>query len=250
MKNKIVYYGLLAVLIGVFAFSAYKLGDYWLAKIKSDKLNSELSMFVGLDSTGNGQSGNSENGDPEHIKVDFESLCAEYEDIVAWIYCPNTKINYPIVQSYDNEYYLYRLLDGTWNVNGTIFMDYRNNADFSDSNTMIHGHHMKTGAMFGQLNDYKKQSFYEEHPYMYIYTPEQDYRIDLIAGCIVESVSDIYDTEPSSSAVWDCINSSTFVADVEYSGGKIVTLSTCTYEYDDARYVVLGELVPIEVEGE
>ena len=48
MKKKIVYYGLLTILIGVFAFSAYKLGDYWLAKIKSDKLNSELSMFVGV----------------------------------------------------------------------------------------------------------------------------------------------------------------------------------------------------------
>lgn len=251
MKNKIVYYGLLAVLIGVFAFSAYKLGDYWLAKIKSDKLNSELSLFVDV----GGQkeedpSGNEQTGDPEHIKVDFDALREQYGDIVAWIYCPNTKINYPIVQSYDNDYYLYRLLDGTWNVNGTIFMDYRNEADFSDGNTMIYGHHMKTGAMFGQLNDYKKQSFYEEHPYMYIYTPEQDYRIDLFAACVVESVSDIYSFEPSSEVLWSCINSSTFDADIDYPENRIVTLSTCTYEYDDARYVVLGELVPIEVEWE
>ena len=78
MKNKIVYYGLLAVLIGVFAFSAYKLGDYWLAKIKSDKLNSELSLFVDVGGQKEpGQSGNDQNGDPEHIKVDFEALLEE-----------------------------------------------------------------------------------------------------------------------------------------------------------------------------
>ena len=57
------------------------------------------------------------------ITVDFERLQEENKDIIAWLYCPDTEINYPVVQSKDNEYYLRRLLDGTWNIAGTLFMD-------------------------------------------------------------------------------------------------------------------------------
>ena len=111
---------------------------------------------------------------------------------------------------------------------------------------MIYGHHMKTGAMFADLMKYKSQSFYEEHPYMYIYTPEQTYRLDLFAGAVVDCVAPIYSFDPSSDVVNDCINNSTFDAAIDYPANHIVTLSTCTYEYDDARYVILGDLVPIE----
>ena len=62
------------------------------------------------------------------ITVDFERLQEENKDIIAWLYCPDTEINYPVVQSKDNEYYLRRLLDGTWNIAGTLFIDYRNAA--------------------------------------------------------------------------------------------------------------------------
>ena len=77
------------------------------------------------------------------ITVDFERLQEENKDIIAWLYCPDTEINYPVVQSKDNEYYLRRLLDGTWNIAGTLFMDYRNAADCSDLHTIIYGHNMK-----------------------------------------------------------------------------------------------------------
>lgn len=97
------------------------------------------------------------------IKVDFERLQEENKDIIAWLYCPDTEINYPVVQSKDNEYYLRRLLDGTWNIAGTLFMDYRNAADCSDLHTIIYGHNMKNNTMFGSLPKYSKQEYYEEH---------------------------------------------------------------------------------------
>ena len=248
-KNKVVFYALFAVLLGVFAFSAYRVGSYFLEKRQSDKLMEEASQFVAMggsqtDASGKDE-GSGEEGDSEHVKVNFAALSAMNDDIVAWIYCPNTQINYPIVQGNDNEYYLYRLLDGSWNANGTIFMDYRNEADFTDGNTLIYGHHMKTGAMFADLMNYKSQSYYDAHPYMYIYTPNQNYRLDLFAATVVESVSEIYSLQPSESVLRQCITNSTFDAALDYPTGRVVTLSTCTYEYDDARYVVLGDLVPI-----
>ncbi len=108
--------------------------------------------------------------------MDFAALEGVNSDIVAWLYGADTGLNYPIVQAEDNDYYLYRLLDGTWNKNGTIFMDYVNRSDFSDQNTLVYGHHMKSGAMFGALVQYKKQEFYDAHPYLYLYTPQQSYR--------------------------------------------------------------------------
>ena len=185
------------------------------------------------------------------VSVDFSSLRARYPDVVGYIYSPGTRIQYPIAyMSSNNDFYLNRDLDGNLNVNGSIFIEHLNSPNFSHQNTIIYGHHMKSGLMFADLCKYKDASYYSSHPYMYIYTPEQDYRIDLFAACVVESVSDIYSFEPSSEVLWSCINSSTFDADIDYPENRIVTLSTCTYEYDDARYVVLGELVPIEVEWE
>lgn len=242
--KKGLYYGILAILIAVFLFSAYQIGDYMLEKYRSDQMINSVSKFVTVE---HGASTEEEPaGDPERIEVDFDELRKVNSDIVGWIYCANTRFNYPIVQGTDNEYYLHHLLDGTWNNNGTLFMDYRNSADFSDRNTMIHGHHMKSGAMFGELIQYKKQSFYDEHPYIYIMTEGQNYRLDLLAGCVVDSSSDIYTTELSDEMIYNCMANSTFAPKVSYQGGRVVSLSTCSYEYDDARYVVLGELVSIE----
>lgn len=247
--NNYVFYALLVIFIGVFAFSAYKLGSYWAEKVRSDKMMEGASSFVDVnnDSAKDDETQKEDGtGDPEQIEVDFEALAKLNDDIIAWIYCPNTKINYPIVQGRDNDYYLYRLLDGSWNANGTIFLDFENEDDFSDGNSLIYGHNMKSGGMFHAVIEYKNQSFYDEHPYMYIITPEQKYRLDLFAGCVVPSIGDIYDFNPSESVIKSCIANSTFKSPISYPTHNIVTLSTCTYEYNDARYVVLGELVPLD----
>lgn len=242
------FYAILAVLVCVFAFSAYKLADYWGEKAESDKVLENASQFVDVTKPDDSQQteGNKEDETTEEITVDFDALHALNDDVVAWIYCPDTKINYPVLQASNNDYYLYRLLDGTVNDNGSIFMDYRNDSKFLDGNTMIYGHHMQSGAMFADLMNYKKQSYYEEHPYLYILTPDRDYRLDLFAAAVVESTSDIYTTTPDDAIIQECINKSTFTSNIAFPTRNVVTLSTCTYEYDDARYVILGELVPMD----
>ena len=180
-------------------------------------------------------------------EINFKALQAVNSDVIGWIYSPDTKINYPVLQASNNDYYLYRLLDGTVNDNGSIFMDYRNDSTFKDGNTMIYGHHMQSGAMFADLMKYEKQSYYDQHPYLYILTPERNYRLDLFAAAVVQSTSDIYDTVVDDAVFQDCIKRSTFKSDIEFPTHNVVTLSTCTYDYhSDDRYVVLGELVPTD----
>ena len=214
-----------------------------MEKHRSDEMLNNASKFVTVKEE---EEDTQEADDPERIEVDFDELRKLNSDVVGWIYCANTKLNYPVAQASNNDYYLHRLLDGSWNANGTIFMDYRNGSDLSDKNTLIYGHHMMSGAMFGQLIDYKKQSFYEEHPYLYYMTDSQTYRVDLLAGCVVDSTDSIYSTVPDESLIQRCMSNSTFSSQKSYQGGNIMTFSTCTYEYDDARYIVLGELVPVE----
>ena len=184
------------------------------------------------------------------VTIDFEGLTAYNDDIVGWIYMEDTLINYPVVQSDDNSYYLRRMLNGKYNIAGTIFMDYRNNADMSDLNTIIYGHNVKNGSMFGDIPKYKEQSFYDAHPVMWFITPDGTYRIDIIAGMITDTSSDAYDIfdndESLDTFLEDIIKNSTFKSNVDINGiEKIVTLSTCTYEFDDARYILIGSIVPV-----
>lgn len=185
------------------------------------------------------------------IEVDFEVLWETNEDVVGWIYCEDTPINFPIVQAEDNDYYLRRLIDGTWNSSGTLFADYRNTADFSDSNTIIYGHNMKNKGMFGTLSNYKEQSYYDDHPLMWLLTPDGNYKVELIAGYVTSPTSEIYSFGQTEEEVFalaeQSIEKSTFTSDFQVlQGDRFVTLSTCSYEYDNARYVLIGRLIPLD----
>lgn len=185
------------------------------------------------------------------IEVNFDVLLEKNEDIIGWLYSEDTPINLPIVQSTDNDYYLRRLIDGAWNSSGTLFADYRNTGDFSDNNTIIYGHNMKNKEMFGTLTYYKEQSYFNEHPVMWLLTPAGNYKIELVAGYVTPTTSDVYSFDQSEEDVFamvqQAIENSTFHSDVEISqGDRFLTFSTCSYEYDNARYVLIGRLTPLE----
>lgn len=181
------------------------------------------------------------------IQVDFEYLTGVNEDVAGWIYCEDTPINLPILQSEDNSYYLHRLVDGTYNIAGSLFLDFRNQFDFSDWNSIIYGHNMKNGSMLACLNEYKKQEYYEEHPVMYLLTPEKQYKVELVAGILGKSDGSFYDfpvpEERREEVIQGWLEASTFKTNVEIlPEDRFVTLSTCTYEFRNARYVVIGVL--------
>ena len=124
----------------------------------------------------------------------------------------------------------------------------RNLSDFSDLNNLIYGHNIRSGQMFAPLMSYRDQTFYEEHPVMWLLTPVTAYRLDLIAGLVVPSDSEIYGIYSYPVELMEgleyVISHSTFTAenvDLE-SVERIVTLSTCSYDFNDARYVVIGSM--------
>ncbi len=184
-------------------------------------------------------------------KIDWKALKAKYPDIQAWLYQKDTVINYPVVQGKDNSYYLYRMINGKYNVKGTLFIDYRVQRPFQDFLTVIYGHRMKDKSMFWTIADYRdKPEYYKQHPTMDLSTPTQNYTLQIFAACTIPANSARYEfdfPEEKDKAFylkWIRENSQ-LETDIQVTtSDKIVMLSTCTYEYDNARAVVFGKLVP------
>lgn len=187
------------------------------------------------------------------LQLDFAALKAQNEECYAWLYAEGTVINYPVVQGGNNSYYLAHLFNKERNPMGTLFVDAGNAEEFSDQNTIIYGHHMKNGAMFASLVNYKDQTYYNVHPTMLLFLPEAAYRVELFAGYVTDgyATNDVYKKSFGTEAAFLAFleharEQSDFISDVAVTANdRIVTLSTCTYEYDEARYVVHGKLVPI-----
>lgn len=258
-NGKVLYYGILVLLLAVLVFSSVKIISYMMEKKQSERKQQDLIDQVvtpGSDSndTENDNTGPDNNtapsagSEPDYITVDFKTLQAKYPDVVGWLYCANTGLNYPIVQTAEEggEYYLYRDIDGSSNKNGTVFLDWQCSSNFTSQNNLVYGHNMKTGRMFAPIVKYRYQSFYDAHPYMYLYTPNQLYKVNLFAGMVTPHDSAVYSYSLSSDYIKECIANSTFKSSVGTPTGNILTLSTCAYDFDNARYVVMGEMVPID----
>ena len=186
--------------------------------------------------------------------MDFAPLQQINPEIKAWLFAEGLKIDYPILQADNNTYYLNHLYTGQVNGSGSLFMDYRNDGSFAQRNTVIYGHHMKNGTMLGELTRYKSQKYYEEHPTMLLYTPEGDYTLELISGTVedgnYEFVAFDFPQESDFTEYVERFRSrSTFRSDVPIQDGdRLVSLCTCSYETENARYMVIGRLVPVMVQ--
>lgn len=260
-NGKVLYYLVLVLLLGVLVFSSVKiityLKDQKNAQASQDNMNNEFVQPTPTPDPDDGEDTDKDKdkdktevvSQPEHKgKIDFAAMQEKYPDVVGWIYGANTGLDWPIVQTAEEggEYYLYRDINGKDNKNGTVFLDWRCASDFSTQNNMIYGHNMKTGLMFAPLIKYKSQAFFDAHPYLYLYTPSQTYKVHLFAGMETPHDSEVYSYNLSSSYLQECINSSTFNSGLGVPTGNILTMSTCDYDYANARYVLLGELEAID----
>ena len=180
-------------------------------------------------------------------EVDFEALAQVNGDIVGWLYIPGTVINYPVVQGADNEYYLKHLFDGKVNSSGCIYMDCGAEGDFTSMNSVLHGHHMKNGSMLAGICKYKDQSYFDEHPTAMLLTPDGRYEVKFFSGYVCETTSDAWDYDFDEAWIDKRIRSSYFDADlIPTTEDHILTLSTCSYEFTDARFVLHGVLLKAE----
>ncbi|MDR0905569.1 MAG: class B sortase [Oscillospiraceae bacterium] len=185
--------------------------------------------------------------------VDFDGLLKKNADTEAWLIGVGTNINYPVVHSHDNSDYLTHMFDGRASKLGAIFIDARNRANFVDRNTIIYGHNMRNHSMFWTLTQYKSRYFYADHPTMRLIRPEGRYEIQIFAGTVANAdESEVWQFQFSDDeefAVWVQMlrDRSSFKSDVTLGAGdRVVSLSTCSYEFTGARYVVFGKLVPLD----
>lgn len=191
------------------------------------------------------------------IPIDFESLQARNPDVYAWITVPGTQIDYPVLQSPDdNSYYLTHTIDGEEKTEGAIFTENYNHTDMEDPNTVIYGHDMKNGSMFQNLLEYQDRTFFDENREVIIYTPDAIRRYEIFAAYLyddrhllqsfnfnnVDVYSQYLDSIFSIRDMNSCIDTSVEVD----TDDKIITLSTCYGSQSDKRYLVQAVLVTIE----
>lgn len=234
---------LLLVCIGVACFSGYHLFTGIYEYRKGSQAYQELYYSQAGDTSGAGVEDN---------RVNFESLARINPDIVGWLYLPDSSINYPIVQGRDNEYYLEHLFNGTTNHMGCIFVDYRNTPKFVDKNTAMYAHHMRNGSMFADLEKYKNPSYYGTHKTFWMQTPDGDYIIEPFAGVLL-SGGDAFmqlmfnSDEDFIEYVWMFLERSTFQSDIEIQPtDQIITMVTCSYDFENGRYALLGKLTKMD----
>ena len=170
-------------------------------------------------------------------------------DIVGWLTIPGTAVDYLFVQAADNDYYLGTDLYGRSASAGSIFMDARNKEDFSDFNTILYGHHMKNGSMFQSLTKFAEGDFFEANLTGMIFLPYETYLLRIFAYMVIQADDAvIYGslTEASSQRnnFFDYVEKNALrFRDLGFTDqDRVVTLSSCSYAFNDARMVLLARL--------
>lgn len=267
MLRKIVLIFMTIVFLSLFLFAGYQILSIYQEYQTGEETYEDIQQFVSQDEPTTSKECTYPIFDETIIdsmevpclswpEVDFDSLLAVNPDVVGWIYIEGTAVNYPIVKGNDNDYYLKRLVDGKYNSAGSIFMDYRNLGDFSDTHSILYGHNMKNGSMFAVLGKYKDQNFFEEHPYCQIMTPEGNYLVEFFSGYDASTEDDSWQRDFLSDEEFrdwldSAVNRSVFSSDVSLSTeDRIVTLSTCSYVFDDARFVLIGKITEVLTQPE
>lgn len=172
------------ILLLILLFNLYKIGAYYRAGGAYDRGVQKIQAQV-QDQEKEDQSPN-QSPDQKSIEK-IQALEKTYPEIKAWIFLDQTEINYPVVQGRDNDYYLNHSYEKEVNPFGAIFMDYRNQADFSDQNTIIYGHNAKRGGCFKDLHQYEDPDFVSQAPYI---------EIDSLAGHKRYEIFAVYKADP------------------------------------------------------
>ena len=253
-KGGIISTVILIVAICVFAFSAFQLYKIFNGYHKGESEYDDLVKLAVTEDKGE-QENETDDQDGSRFSVDFDALRQINPDVVAWIrFDEPAVINYPVVQGSDNSEYLSKTFKGYDNTVGTIFVNAYNHADFNDRNTIIYGHYMYNGTMFNELDSYADKDFWEAHPYFYIYTPDgREIKYQIYSAGVVKDTSESYTYQFENDASFEMFLQITKSISNYDTGvnptvdAEVVTLSTCTKDDNDDRFVVHG--VKVEENG-
>ena len=179
----------------------------------------------------------------------YASLAEQNPDYVGWLKIPGTRIDYPVMsRASDPEYYLHRAFDGSRSSGGTPFLGQLSDKD--STCMIVYGHNMKNGSMFAQLKKFTQdEETYKKSKYFWIFTPEKNYRYEIISAYTTGVNSDTYTLfkgpgEEFEKYLEKIRGYSEIQTDAEGMNikDKIITLSTCTGN-EATRYVVQGKRV-------
>lgn len=189
------------------------------------------------------------------IPVDFEALWEVNPEIYAWIYIPDTEINYPVLQHEgDNDYYLHRNEEGNYFTGGCIFSEDCNSRDLSDRMTVLYGHNLRSGKMFAGLNDFADAQVFRSHRYMYVYLPDRELVYEIFAAAPHSNehllINHDFDDKQDFDAFFaDILGEKSPSANFlegrvpDFDTDRVLTLSTCFRSDNRQRYLVQGILI-------
>ena len=232
----------------VFIYSSINILDYFYEGYKNKKMYQELANLFPTQEIQYMENSGSEHRDAlwneENISEKFAPLLEINPEVVGWITIPGTVIDYPVVQTDNNEYYLSHDINGNKSKRGAIFMDYRNTPNGDDKNTILYGHHMRDGSMFKDITKYKDKDFFDQNTTIWFYTLSELTQWEVFSAYVTDTEfnylrKDFESEEDYLNFINTLKNKSMHNSEVELSkDDKIITLSTCSYEFDDARFVV------------
>lgn len=179
----------------------------------------------------------------------FSKLQSINPEVRGWINVYGTQIDYPLLQTEDNKKYLDHNALGDYVVTGSIFMDYRCNPDFNDFNTIIYGHHVPSGVMFGEIKKFTDQAFFDSHKYGSIFYDGKEKGLEIFGILEVDAYdTQIYHTvgenEAEDQAYYQyLLSKAKYKRDVAVSASdKIVLLSTCFVDVTNGRHILLAKI--------
>lgn len=249
--RKIVFFLCLVIFIGAVAFGIGYTMRIHQEKDSYEKLAEKVHVTVTPTETPTEEAAATPTAAPTEkpeIPIDFAALQAENPEIYAWIQIPDTEVDYPIAQrTGDNAYYLEHTIDGTEGLPGSIYTEDKTSKEFTDFNTVIYGHKMKNGTMFGTLTQYADPEYMAAHPEILIYTPEHIFTYEVFGAVTFDNrhILNTFDfsSEAGKQEYLDTIHSvrnfnTQFREDLTVTTeDRILTLSTCNGN-DEQRFLV------------
>lgn len=263
-KDRVFLLVLLLFFSTIFIFSAFKVIEWLSDNNNTDKVIEKINSDVKVDEVKDNKNTeviDEEPTEPEKvsdyfyyityplINVDFESLLKTNNETVGWINVNNTNINYPFVQGINNTYYLNHSFDKSYNSAGWVFMDYRNNKEMNNKNTILYAHGRIDKTMFGSLYKTQYPAWYQNksNHIIRISTPSVNMSYQIFSVYKIEEESYYIQTDFTSDDVYlEFLNIIKKRSKYDFNvvlneSDKIITLSTCAN--DKERYVVHAKLI-------
>ena len=248
--RKIINIILVAIIIVCLSIIGYKYYNY----NKDDKLNSEiqdLQPVINEASDSDNNSSGENDGQDQSKEGNYVNSANEEElksinsDYKMWIQIENTNINYPVVQGSDNDYYLKHNFRKESNISGTVFVESANDID-NDKNIILYGHNMRNGTMFNNITNYKEESFFNEDNKINIIMNNTLYEYEVFS-VYVKNVNEVNlaigfaNEDEFINYAYNESEESLYKKDVDFSAeDNLITLVTCSYEFTDARTIVVA----------